>query len=283
MSRKSYRVTFPGGSGSELAGIVDRPDTTVAVPAVVFSHCFTCNKDLKAIVRIARALAERGIAVLRYDMTGLGGSSGDFSQTNFSTNKADLRAAIAFAQTELGAVHALLGHSFGGATSLAVAGESSSPLVASEATALAKLRCVIALAAPSDTLHLADLLLRLNPKIAATGEGDVTIGGYRWQIRDQMIHDFRSHDLPNLIAKINVPTMVLHSPDDETVGYHHALRIMSLINQSRDDFTKQSEALCSLVSLCGADHLLAKHAHDLQYVVDLTAAAVHRYSASSLG
>ncbi|GAA5507770.1 alpha/beta hydrolase family protein [Novipirellula caenicola] len=275
MSRKSYRVKFAGGAGFELAGIIDRPDTTAAVPVLVLSHCFTCNKDLKAIVRISRGLAERGIAVLRYDMTGLGGSSGDFSQTNFSTNVADLKAAIAFANSEIGDVHALMGHSFGGAASLAVASEYSTD-------ASDKLGCVIALAAPSDTSHLANLLLRMNPAIENDGQGEVSIGGFRWQIDSQMVADFRRHDLPDRISKIRIPTMVMHSPVDETVGFDHALRIMSLINQSDVSEMDASSSthgkpLCSLVSLDGADHLLAQHAHDIEYVSDLAAAMVRRY------
>ncbi|EMI22783.1 OsmC family protein [Rhodopirellula maiorica SM1] len=275
MSRKSYRVKFEGGSGFELAGIIDRPDTTAAVPVLVLSHCFTCNKDLKAIVRISRALAERGIAVLRYDMTGLGGSSGDFSQTNFSTNVADLKAAIAFADAEVGDVHALMGHSFGGAASLAVASEFSSDVNN-------KLCCVIALAAPSDTSHLASLLLRMNPAIEVDGEGEVSIGGIRWQIDSQMVADFRSHRLADLITNIRIPTLVMHSPVDETVGFDHALRIMSLINQSEASEAdasapSKSKPLCSLASLDGADHLLAQHAHDIEYVSDLAAAMVRRY------
>ena len=107
MTRRSYRVRFAGGAGFDLTGIVDRPDVNPArdhpaSPVVVFSHCFTCNKDLKAIVRISRALSDMGIAVLRFDMTGLGASEGEFSKTSFSSNVADLRSAIRFAKDEFG-------------------------------------------------------------------------------------------------------------------------------------------------------------------------------------
>lgn len=89
-TRVSSRVRIPGGNGAALAGILDAVQGHPDAPLVLFSHCFTCNKDLKAIVRISRRLADLGLAVLRYDMTGLGGSEGDFSETNFSTNLADL-------------------------------------------------------------------------------------------------------------------------------------------------------------------------------------------------
>lgn len=277
MSRKSYRVRFPGGCGFELAGIIDRPDHQDPVPVAVFSHCFTCNKDLKAIVRISRALAEAGIAVLRFDMTGLGDSDGDFSRTSFSTNLLDLQAAIRFAATELGPVTALLGHSFGGAASLAVAGSRTSADQAEDdppADQLRHLAAVITLAAPSETRHLAELLSRMNPAIQAEGHGQVSIGGRSWTIRREMLADFRSHQLPDLVAKIDVPTLLLHSPVDKTVPYHHALRLMSLIQTAPDRSTP-----VSLFSLADADHLLADRAEDLPLVASIAASFINRYAA----
>lgn len=275
MARTSYRVKFNGRPASplaghsghiELAGIVDRPDQGDAVPVVVFSHCFTCNKDLKAIVRIARGLAERGIAVLRFDMTGLGGSQGDFSQSNFTTNVADLRAAIGFADQELGQVTALIGHSFGGAASLAVAG--------SLADQPARPRAVVTLAAPSDTHHLARLLAKKDPAIEDVGVGSVSIGGRDWTINRQMLEDLRSHELPDLIARINVPTMLFHSPVDETVGFEHAIRILGLIQSSPHQLT----SAVSLVALDGADHLLAQAQSDIDFVIQTAAAFLFRYA-----
>ncbi len=271
MARKSYRVNFPGGNDYQLAGIIDRPDTTCpqSTPIVVFSHCFTCNKDLKAIVRISRALSEHGIAVLRYDMTGLGGSDGDFAKTNFSTNQADLSAAIRFTETELGPVTALMGHSFGGALSLAHAGQPSE--IASDS-----LKAVITLAAPSDTSHLAQLLSRRDPAIEKMGRGSVTIGGIRWEIEKQMLTDFRGHDLPAMIPGIKAATLLFHSPEDETVSFDHALRIMGLIQNAPG-----TPQVPSLISLRNADHLLAKAPEDLQFVADTAAAFLHRYARPS--
>ncbi len=261
--RRSYRVKFPGGNGFDLAGIVDLPaDQSIPRPVALFSHCFTCNKDLKAIVRISRALAARGIAVLRYDMTGLGGSSGDFSHTSFTTNLADVRAAIRFAETELGNVSALIGHSFGGAVSLAIAGmnEIEGP------------GAVVTLAAPSDTQHLAALLAKMDPEIERTGVGHVSIGGRGYTIRREMLEDFRRHDLPALVAQIRWPTLLMHSPVDETVGFDHALRLMGLIQAA-----PANETPVSLVSIADADHLLARRSADLELVASISAAFIHRY------
>ncbi len=244
--------------GAVLAGIVDRPDPVEsATPVLVLSHCFTCNKDLKALVRISRGLADRGIAVLRYDMTGLGGSGGDFSQTSFTSNLNDLTNAIEFANHQIGKVTALMGHSFGGAASMAMAGNVPQSIPKPEA--------LITLAAPSDTVHLANLLDSMNPAIASDGVGDVNIGGYVWTIRDTMTADFRSHDLPSLISQIDIPTLIFQSPDDTTVGYDHALRIASLLRNHG-----------SIFSMPGADHLLSAQA-DIELVTATTAAFLHRY------
>ncbi len=263
MARKSYRVQFPGGSGFPLAGIVDRPDDVDSFPVAVLSHCFTCNKDLKAIVRISRGLAELGIGVLRFDMTGLGGSHGDFSRTNFTTNLADLESAIRFAGNELGPVSALIGHSFGGAVSLAFAGSGKS----------AKQPVVVTIAAPSDTSHLAVLLAKMDPEIERSGSGHVTIGGIDWKIDRQMLDDFRSHDLPAAIAKIASPVLLFHSPVDETLSFDHAIRIMGLIQNSLTN-----SAPASLISLHGADHLLANQQADIDLVVSITAAFIVRFA-----
>ncbi|MGB7327239.1 MAG: alpha/beta fold hydrolase [Rubripirellula sp.] len=265
METTSYRVKFDGGSGHALAGIVDRPTDQDPSLVAVFSHCFTCNKDLKAIVRISRGLAAHGIACLRFDMTGLGGSDGDFSHTNFTTNLADLSAAIAFARDELGQVDALIGHSFGGAASLAMAGNAS----ASDSP-----KAVVALAAPSDTSHLAALLSLMNPAIETDGFGDVNIGGRTWTIRREMLEDFRSHDLPAIIPKIKCPSLLLHSPVDRTVGYDHAVRIMGLIHSSPES----DSGVASLVTLSGADHLLVNNSHDIEFVTNTAAAFLLRYA-----
>jgi uncharacterized protein len=161
----------------------------------------------------------------------------------------------------LGTVTALIGHSFGGAASLHVAAEQDD------------LGAVVALAAPSDTQHLAVLLAKMNPEIESTGVGDVTIGGYTWTIRREMLADFRQHDLPGRIAKISCPTLLLHSPVDQTVGFDHAIRIMGLLQNS-----PTQAAPVSIISLDGADHLLANSAADVDFVIATSAAFIKRYS-----
>ena len=207
--------------------------------------------------------------MLRYDMTGLGGSDGDFSRTSFTSNMADLHAAIHFATTELGPVTALVGHSFGGAASLAVAGSIDESSVSPEVHP----RAVVTLAAPSDTQHLAWLLSRLNPVIEMEGMGSVNIGGRDWMIRREMLEDFLSHDLPAKISNVGVPTLLFHSHADATVSFDHALRIMGLIQTSEERTTP-----VSLISLDQADHLISQPHADIEFVAATTAAFLARHS-----
>ena len=257
MARSSERVSFIGGSGFKLAGIVDRPDDAPRASAI-FTHCFTCSKDLKAIVRISRGLAEAGYLVLRYDLTGLGGSEGDFSQTNFRSNRDDLQSAARFMSDNFVPPSFLIGHSFGGACSLSMAQELSTVLG------------VVALAAPSDTSHLADLLHRMDPAIQATGTGTVAIGGRSYTINKQMLIDFRLYDLSSQLRKLAKPTLLLHSPADETVHFDHVLRLYGLLTQRADDSVAPSAA--SLICLPDADHLLVKNPADLQFVTQMISA-----------
>lgn len=256
--RRSHRVSFPGGSGHQLTAIVDVAQSQHQAPVVLFSHCFTCNKDLKAIVRISRHLAAMGFNVLRYDMTGLGGSEGHFTDTNFETNLADCLAAAHYAAKTLGPPTVLMGHSLGGAASLAAA--------ANWPQELPQPRGVATLAAPSDTRHLAELLVRMDPRVETEGKGRVTIGGRHWETRPEMIANLRHYDLPKQIAKLKIPLLLFHSPEDETVAFDHALRIMSWV----------AEPPASLVVLPKADHLLLNNAADIQFVAETLAAWTRR-------
>ncbi|MFN9552137.1 MAG: alpha/beta hydrolase family protein [Pirellulaceae bacterium] len=250
--RRSERVRFSGSEGRRLAGILDSPQTQPK-GYCLFSHCFTCSKDLKAIVRISRNLAEHGWGVLRYDFAGLGESDGDFATTNFSTNLIDLQAAHQFLAAHHQAPVLLMGHSFGGAATLAMAPK------------LSGVRGIVSIAAPSDTGHLADLMLRKNPRIASEGRGEVNIGGRDWMVTREMIEDFRSHDLPARVAEIPMPVLVVHSPKDETLGFYHALRLYGLLTQR--DAAGVPPAAVSLLTLLESDHLFLNSPADLTWLV----------------
>ena len=252
--RKSHRIELPGHRGS-LSGILEIPQGEIR-GWILFSHCFTCNKDLKAIVRISRGLADCGWGVLRYDFSGLGGSSGVFSETNFTTNCEDLLSATNYLSSEFHAPRFLIGHSFGGAASLAMADEI--PSVAG----------VIALAAPSDTYHLADLLVRMDPQIATAGIGKVNIGGQSLEIKKQMIEDFRNVDLARKVRSLKKSVLVFHSPDDETVGFHHAI-LNAGYDHTQPNGGVRSTSPRTLVALPGSNHLLTNSERDIPMIVSI--------------
>ncbi len=242
------RITFENHSGLSLAGIIERPEGETRLTAV-WAHCFTCTKDLKASVKISRALAEAGIAVLRFDFTGLGGSKGDFSETNFQTNIQDLDAAVHWMVEQTGRVDFVIGHSLGGAAAMSLA------------VHLDLIPAVVTLASPSDTFHLADVLVGLNPKIETEGVGDVVIGGITHTIKMQMLDTLRSYDLHASVTGLQKPHLILHSPADKTVDYSHALKLFQSTGGPK-----------SLVTLNGSDHLLVNRKEDIEEVTNLIAA-----------
>src|SRR6266576_1933988 len=116
------RFQFTSSEGHQLAAALDLPEGTPLAYAL-FAHCFTCGKDVLAAKRIAVALAAKGIAVLRFDVTGLGSSEGDFANSTFSSNVADLVLAADHLRQTRKAPAILIGHSLGGAAILAAAGQ----------------------------------------------------------------------------------------------------------------------------------------------------------------
>ncbi|MDZ4851147.1 MAG: alpha/beta fold hydrolase [Pirellulaceae bacterium] len=249
---KSHRVSFAGSQGRQLGGIIDLPETK-PIGFILMAHCFTCSKDLKASVRISRGFAELGWGVLRFDFAGLGNSQGDFANTNFRTNRIDLLSAAGFLAASHQAPCLLVGHSFGGATAMSVANE------------LESVQGVVTLATPSETSHLADVLVQLDPRIESEGNGSVTIGGRTFPIARQMLEDFRQYDLTKDIAELRKPLLIFHSPTDGTVGYHHAMRIYSLVLQSNGPDKVRPEA--SLITLPQSDHLLVNNPRDIPMIV----------------
>ena len=248
----SERVEFIGSQGDVLAARLDRP---LAAPRAyaLFAHCFTCSKDIFAASRIARALAARGVAVLRFDFTGLGSSQGEFANTNFSSNVEDLVRAADYLRQHERAPAILIGHSLGGAAVLAAA--SRVP----EAVAVATI------GAPADPAHVSRLLAAHTAEIESEGEAEVVLGGRTFRIRKQFLDDLAGHKLDAAIGAMNKALLVLHSPIDETVAIDDAARIFTAAKHPK-----------SFVSLDSADHLLTRPA-DAEYVAEVLAGWASRY------
>jgi uncharacterized OsmC-like protein/alpha/beta superfamily hydrolase len=246
------RFDFPNASGERLAALLDRPTGTPRAFAL-FAHCFTCGKDIRAAKRIAEGLTARGIAVLRFDFTGIGTSEGEFANTNFSSNVADLVAAADHLRKVERAPALLIGHSLGGAAVLAAAGE------------VPEARAVITIAAPADPSHVTGLLKDRVEEIRARGEVEVTLAGRPFRIRREFLDDVSEQRLDGKISKLRKALLVLHAPTDDIVGIDNASHIFLAAKHPK-----------SFVSLADADHLLSKP-RDAAYVADVIAAWAGRY------
>ncbi|MHC8493891.1 bifunctional alpha/beta hydrolase/OsmC family protein [Thalassospira sp. SM2505] len=252
MPVKPIKLTFEGAHGAELAARLDLPVGPVRAYAL-FAHCFTCSKDLTAARKIAQSLTLQGIGVLRFDFTGLGGSGGDFSSTNFTSNLEDLRRAADFMRHEFAAPRLLIGHSLGGAAVLAVA--DSVP----EATAVATI------AAPADVEHVTHNFDGYLDDIERDGQAEVSLGGRPFVIKRQFVEDLRHHSVEAAVGKLHKALLVLHAPMDQTVGIENAGRIYDAAKHPK-----------SYVSLDSADHLL-RNPDDAEYAANVIAAWAKRY------
>lgn len=247
------KLTFEGELGDELAGMLELPEQEDPEAYVLIAHCFTCGKDIPAASRIARALVKGGYAVLRFDFTGLGGSDGDFSNTNFSSNVGDLVAAANFLRENYEAPKLLVGHSLGG-TAVLVAAQH-----------IPETCGVVTIGSPSDPEHVAKQFMCDISLIEEHGEAEVELAGRTFTIKKQFLDDIRDSVNDEKLAALNVPLLLFHSPHDETVMIQEAEKIYKAAKHPK-----------SFVSLGGADHLLTRR-EDANYVASIIAAWATRY------
>ncbi|MGB1309787.1 MAG: alpha/beta fold hydrolase [Leucothrix sp.] len=248
------KITFKNDQGIELAGLLETPADPASIRSyALFAHCFTCGKDIAAASRIARALTQYGIAVFRFDFTGLGNSDGDFGNTNFSSNVEDLLAAYRMLAQDFAAPQLLIGHSLGGAAILSAADRM--PLVKALAT----------IGSPSTADHVQHLFHCSMEELAAKGKAEVNIGLRKFTIKKQLIDDLQQHTDTDHIAQLRRPLMIFHSPIDTVVPVAEAAKIFTAAKHPK-----------SFVSLDDADHLLV-NAKDAEFVAQTLASWADRY------
>ena len=228
------RFDFPNPRGEQLAALLDRPEGPIRAVAL-FAHCFTCGKDIKAARLIAQGLKLRGVAVLRFDFTGLGASEGEFANTTFSSNVDDLVAAADHLRATVGAPAILIGHSLGGAAVLAaVASHRRRARRCDDCSAVRSRACRGSVRRP----HGGNL---------SQGEVEVSLAGRPFRIRRALLDDIAEQNLAARIADLHKALLVFHSPTDDTVGIDNASKIFLAAKHPK-----------SFISLSGADHLLRK-------------------------
>ncbi len=250
---QTIKINFQNSNHVQLSARLEFPIDRKPHSFAIFAHCFTCNKNLKAIYHISHALCQRGIAVLRFDFTGLGESEGDFADTNFSSNIQDLIAAADFLHKNYQAPSLLIGHSLGGAAVLAV--KQHLPSVLAVAT----------VGAPYQPEHVAHLIADAKDTIEQEGVANVKIAGRTFRIKKQFLEDISSTHTFQHIQSLGAALLVLHSPEDEIVGIENATQIFKAAQQPR-----------SFISLDNADHLLT-NPNDSSYVGESIAAWASRY------
>jgi putative redox protein len=258
MAPSTQAISFPGASGAPLSARLDAPAEPPLAYAL-FAHCFTCSKESKAATLISAALAERGVAVLRFDFTGLGGSGGEFANTNFSSNIGDLVAAAGHLRKNYRAPEILIGHSLGGTAVLAAAPDIP------ECTAVATI------GSPFDPRHVLGLIRDSTQAIEREGEAQVEIGGRAFRIKKQFLDDIGGHKLAETVARMSKALMVMHSPRDTIVDIDNAAKIFMAAKHPK-----------SFVSLDPADHLLSRR-EDALYAGHVVAAWAERYLQSKPG
>jgi uncharacterized OsmC-like protein/alpha/beta superfamily hydrolase len=249
---QTQKVEFENTAGHTLAARLELPSGPVQAYAI-FAHCFTCSKDIAAATRISRGLCDQGIAVLRFDFTGLGNSDGDFANTNFSSNVQDLISGASFLASEFQAPKLLIGHSLGGAAVLAAAGHIDS------------VKAVATIGAPADPEHVSHMFNDHLETIESEGEAEVTLAGRKFKIKKQFVDDIRDQSIEKTWGKRRIALMVMHSPIDDIVGIDNATKIFVMAKHPK-----------SFVSLDQADHLLSRK-EDSQYVSTVLGAWALRY------
>jgi len=249
---RTERLEFANAKGEKLAALIDLP---LGIPNAfaLFAHCFTCGKDNLAAKRISERLAIGGIGVLRFDFTGLGTSEGEFADTHFSSNVDDLVAAADHLRKAYGTPAILIGHSLGGAATLAAAHR------------IADARAVVTIAAPCDPAHVTGLFKEHIDKIREQGEVEVSLAGRPFRIKREFLDDIAEQRIRDCLANLRKALLVFHSPTDDIVGIENASRIFTAAKHPK-----------SFVSLAGADHLLSKR-NDAVYVANVIATWAERY------
>ena len=246
------RFDFPNAAGHKLAALLDRPDSPVRAVAL-FAHCFTCGKSNRAARHIAEGLKLHGIAVLRFDFTGLGASEGEFANTTFSSNVEDLVAASDHLRQTLAAPALLIGHSLGGAAVLAAAHR------------IREARAVVTIGAPFDPAHVIGLFGERVTEIGDKNEVEVTLAGRAFRVRRAFLDDVNKQHLAEHLKSLHKALLVFHSPTDDTVGIDNASHIFAAAKHPK-----------SFISLAGADHLISK-ASDAAYVARVISSWADRY------
>lgn len=253
---RTEHVTFPNAEGLMLAASIDRPFEAPKAWAIV-AHCFTCGRKSPGASRIAKRLADHGIASLRLDFTGLGDSEGTFRLTTLSSNTTDLLSAYRYLKEREEAPTLLVGHSLGASASILAAPQM--PTVKAIAVVGAPFRPDAAI-----KNHASDVC---DPD--ETGTREIVIAGRQVSLGPEFLESVENFDAAAKLAELGRPLLILHAPKDSVVPFAEAIEMFQVA-------TDDCSGAASLVCLDGADHRLTVSG-SAQQVADIAAAWVTPY------
>lgn len=250
---KKIRLRIPGSQGASLGAELDLPDESEPRGYAVFSHCYTCSRNIKSFHIISEHLANHGIGVLRFDFTGIGDSDGDFSDTNFAYDIDDIVAVSEYMAANYAPVKVLIGHSMGGTASLQAA------------LRIPSVNACVTLSAPADPGFVARHFIGKRPEVNKTGKADITVGGNRFTIGTKFFEDLKYNEDGTALADYKKPLLIYHSLDDDMLSHEHALRLFEHCGYPT-----------SIISHEYADHLLSQRQH-ADYVAEIVADWLETY------
>ncbi len=230
---KTKLINFTNRAGKDLSGRIEFPDSGQPHSFAIFAHCFTCNKNFSAVTNICKSLNSEGIAVLRFDFTGLGESEGDFTETTFSSNIEDLLDAAEYLENHHSSPSLIIGHSLGGAATV-FAGRQ-----------LDSVKAIVTIASASSPDHLAKILSNVKQEADDKGYAQAIIAGKKIMLTKEFFEDISSKNMKQALRTLGKPILIFHSPQDKLVGIDNAAEIFVSAKHPK-----------SFISLDGADHLL---------------------------
>ncbi|MCM5664173.1 bifunctional alpha/beta hydrolase/OsmC family protein [Galbibacter mesophilus] len=247
------KLQISNRNGQQLATSIDFPNHQKPKQFALFAHCFTCTSQLTAVRNISRALNNKGIAVVRFDFTGLGKSEGDFANSHFEANVEDLIDVNEYITTHFKAPQLIIGHSLGGSAAIVAASK------------LDNIKGVVTIGSPADIQHTARHFAGQVEDLKVGEKAEVVIGGRSFTISGEFVEGFKRHKLSETIKSLRKPILVMHAPFDEIVG----------INNAHDIYHSAMHPK-SFISLDKADHLLTKK-EDSMYAGEVISSWAGRY------
>ena len=250
MKPSSTKITFDNGRGASLAGIVDMPADGQVLFAGVFAPCFTCTKESHAAHKVCRALALRGGAILRFDVTGIGGSGGNFADMTFSAHAQDIIAAARAMKEKLNLTPTLLvGHSIGG------------PAALKAALSLPEIKTIATIGSPPDPSHVVERLTQKGLITFRDDEADMIIAGHKITMKRGFVEDALNSGVAEATAAFRGDLFVFHAPHDDTVNIARAQTIAARAGGNAE-VVPLSE---------NATHLLERGTEDADFIAETLA------------